>query len=1195
MSTRCRKLLLLGVFLVAAAAAGPVLPGAAAAGTLPGAGTPASPYLISSDADLDTAAAMVNADTAHTGAAVADYELTTNLDYSTDTATKGEFSGLDWFGGTFDGAGHTIANLTYAQDGYAPSDNPAAGSDLGFVRLLNVGTIKNLTLSTVTADWTPNQALGQSATSTSGAVSAVADFDFGSAIEGVNVAGATNLSSTSTAKYDFVAGLAAYAYGLSVSDYESSGSVAGTWLCPAGITTSTTAAPSADVPDGHPALLENDKLSGSVTAAWHASGTVGQTHGPVTIEDNDIGMNITDDGTPGTGSDGNGEVSAASEIWGYMPGSDMCWSGTDPSGWSTVAVTIENNAITGGSMTFPNGGKYHFNPGTDQNLIGAFVGHTTYGDEATTFSSAGDTGTNEWQESGDLQASGFSISGTNLTNAPEYTNTGAGGVPIPNGAISAVTPTASFSQQTFENSVSDGGLGWYFGNVDAADPSAWMWNTANPSNRLNPASAPALTVGDSVVATDVGADPSDATVLAAAGATTDLGALATISIDTSNVNFDTAGTYTATVTAANQGLTSSAPLTVIVAPAGQVPLAASSLTVEASKTAQTESAVLAALGAQPPLGESGPVEVDLSSVQWDTPGSYPVQVTDTADGLTPAQATIVVAPPPVVTVAQKTLEFTPQNLPTAAQVLQQAGPQMTDSSGNVVGDASFTADLSQVGSTTGVYTATITGTDPSDGFVASAQVTVDIGGVLVSNTTPVFQVSTASAAPTEAQVLKAMGAEVIASANGGVATVDLSGIDFGRPGEYPVTVTDSQGADGFAPVSATVEVVPVSVVALAHATVFVNTSTPPTTASVLSASGAAITDGSGNAVHGSLAASLPSGCGASAGSCTATVAGTDMYGFTVAPVSVTVDVSGALVSVTNGTATFGAGQAAPAPSAITNALGAKVLGSSGGGTPVVDTSGVSWDTPGVYPVLVSDSDADDAAGTVTAEIRIVPVPVVKLGDLTVFVPVSDSSRVSPALLLANAGATLTDGQGNAIDGTLSADTSLVNGSVAGAYRATIAGTDGFGVQSAPVPVTVVIYALSSGASAAPAAGGKTAKAGPIRLVVGGRAGQISATVTCPGATRSCSGTVTLTTSFKYRAGTHRPQRTRYLSLGHASFKVAGGKSRSVVVGLNAEGRRLLHAGKSRLRVRVLVSARDSAGRKLARTMFVVLHPAGGAR
>ena len=54
-----------------------------------------------------------------------------------------------------------------------------------------------------------------------------------------------------------------------------------------------------------------------------------------------------------------------------------------------------------------------------------------------------------------------------------------------------------------------------------------------------------------------------------------------------------------------------------------------------------------------------------------------------------------------------------------------------------------------------------------------------------------------------------------------------------------------------------------------------------------------------------------SGCGTTAGSCKATIVGTDSYGFTTAPVEVTVEVSAATVSVAHATTFFGASASEP--------------------------------------------------------------------------------------------------------------------------------------------------------------------------------------------------------------------------------------------------------------------------------------------
>ena len=243
----------------------------------------------------------------------------------------------------------------------------------------------------------------------------------------------------------------------------------------------------------------------------------------------------------------------------------------------------------------------------------------------------------------------------------------------------------------------------------------------------------------------------------------------------------------------------------------------------------------------------------------------------------------------------------------------------------------------------------------------------------------------------------------------------------------------------------------------ADSTVYFNTSKPPTSASVLSASGAKITDGNGNTVSGTLAATVPRGCGAAAGTCTSTITGIDTYGFDTAPVTVELKISAAAVSVAHVTATFTAAGSSPSQVSLVSALGATVRHSTTGGTPVVDTSKVEWSVPGTYAVTVGDREEHDAAGTVSARIRVVPVPFVTLPASTVYLPLSAADPLPAASLLADVGATLTDVYGNAIGGMLSADTSAVNGSVAGTYKATITGTDDYGFASSAVTVTVVIY------------------------------------------------------------------------------------------------------------------------------------------
>jgi hypothetical protein len=259
------------------------------------------------------------------------------------------------------------------------------------------------------------------------------------------------------------------------------------------------------------------------------------------------------------------------------------------------------------------------------------------------------------------------------------------------------------------------------------------------------------------------------------------------------------------------------------------------------------------------------------------------------------------------------------------------------------------------------------------------------------------------------------------------------------------------------PTTAEIEVVAVATVTDTASTVYFNVAAPPTAAEVIVAAGAQVTAQGLPAPGSTIEATLPTGCGTAVGSCKASLVGTDSYGFTTAPVEVTLEVSAATVAVAHATTFFGASTAEPSQATLVSDLGATVNAGTNGGQPVVDTSSVHWDVAGTYTVTVGDSAAHDAAPTVQASIEIVPLPVVTVPTTTIFLPANSADPLAEAALLANAGAELTDGSGNAVSGTITADASAVNGTVAGTYTATIEGTDDFGIESAPLTITVVIY------------------------------------------------------------------------------------------------------------------------------------------
>jgi hypothetical protein len=569
-----------------------------------------------------------------------------------------------------------------------------------------------------------------------------------------------------------------------------------------------------------------------------------------------------------------------------------------------------------------------------------------------------------------------------------------------------------------------------------------------------PVVAPTITVGTNPIAFLVGSAPASSAVEAAAGASTNFGTLA---VDDSAVQWSTPGTYTATLTATNHGFNSSEPLTIVVA-SGTVPLANSTGGLEASASAPSTAEVLKALGAVLPQGDGGTLGVVYphGEPDWNSPGSYTVEVVDTggSDGLTPATATIAVVAQPTVTVKNSTVSFRHGFPVTAQEVIDAAEPNATYSAGD---SGTFTADITGLGTEVGVYTVSITATDLYG--IASAPVTVTAavadGKILLGHGTAVFQVTNTE--PTEAAILAALAPVMPPDTTGHPMVSGYNAADFEAPGEFSVTVADSNGAEEVEPTTAEIEVVAVATVTDTASTVYFNVAAPPTAAEVIAAAGTQVTAQGLPAPGSTIEATLPTGCGTTAGSCKATLVGTDSYGFTTAPVEVTLEVSAATVSVAHATTFFGASTAEPSQATLVSDLGATVNASTNGGQPVVDTSGVRWDVAGTYTVTVGDSAAHDVAPTVQASIEIVPLPVVTVPTTTIFLPASSADPLSEAALLANAGAQLTDGSGNAVAGTITADASAVDGTVAGTYTATIEGTDDFGIESAPLTITVVIY------------------------------------------------------------------------------------------------------------------------------------------
>ncbi|MCW2981281.1 MAG: hypothetical protein JWO14_3008, partial [Solirubrobacterales bacterium] len=706
-------LLALAPFASAAAAAPVSTPASGKCPTgLSGLGTAASPCLIGNATDLYKAMAGINADTTHAGAAIDDYELTADIDattYSAGTAgtatTFGateNWSGFDYFSGVFNGDGHTISNLNYTSDAYLsslPAATAAAGLNLGLFRVLNGATVENLGLHNVR---------GVSATSNA-AVGGVSVWSFDSTVSGVALTEPT-LSDTAGGGACWLGGLVGLAYANTYADQASA------------------------VSDGGNSVFTNNLVSGgTLVDANRTGGILGQATGPTTVADNWVNTALSNPVHPVAGAGGQANLSFY--VLGGLVG-EVGTTYTTSAGATAAGVAMTDNVIQG-SLEGKSTDHRSF---ADANFASATVGYATIeGHVAVTsapnagnWSSTNNLVSSSFQyknttETGLPTADGISVSPATLETEATYAGTAAG--------LTDATTTATYDQ-----------LGWSFSGGGTSATSGWTWTGTSPV----PAVTPTITVANDPIAFLAGSAQSQAAVEAAAGAMTNFG---TLTVEDAGVVWSTPGTYTATLTATNGGLTSSRQLTIIVV-SGTVPVATSTGGLEASGSAPSTAEVLKALGAVLPQGDGGTLSVTYPNgePEWSKPGSYAVEVVDNggADSLAPTTATIAVVAQPTVTVTNSTVSFRHGVPVTAQEVIDAAGPNATYSAGD---SGTVTADISGIGTEVGEYTATITATDQYGIASAPATVTVAVADakILLGHETAVFQVTTTE--PTEAAIL----------------------------------------------------------------------------------------------------------------------------------------------------------------------------------------------------------------------------------------------------------------------------------------------------------------------------------------------------------------------------------------------------------------------------------------------------------
>jgi phospholipase C len=216
---------------------------------------------------------------------------------------------------------------------------------------------------------------------------------------------------------------------------------------------------------------------------------------------------------------------------------------------------------------------------------------------------------------------------------------------------------------------------------------------------------PAVTLGSSEISTMRGSSLSSDQVLTDAAANVPGGTLAPV--DLSSVNFNRAGSYTAKVTGAVDGLAAT-PATVkidVIAPP-VLSIAHAELTYPSG--ARVSAAEL--LGAAGATVNGGSVEVNLAGVNFSQPGRYSVQVTGGANGIAATPATVTITIQPVITLKH-------------AKVKVQAGPKLTGKAALQAAGAKITSgtlaapNLTSIATKPGPHKVTVTG--KSNGIAAN--------------------------------------------------------------------------------------------------------------------------------------------------------------------------------------------------------------------------------------------------------------------------------------------------------------------------------------------------------------------------------------------------------------------------------------------------------------------------------------------
>ncbi|NMO53773.1 hypothetical protein HH310_21640 [Actinoplanes sp. TBRC 11911] len=634
--------------------------------TLAGSGTAADPYRLGSAAALDYATTRINADTARTGAAIAHYAVTADIDYAGRT-----FAGITWFGGTFDGAGHTIANLVN------PTTTDTAPVTAMFVT--DTGTIENLVLAHLTSNVT---CAGGATYYDAAVVSSLS----GGTLSGIElVDSSVVMTPGACATNSFVGGLVRITSGAATITNNM------VWN----------------------STIGGNKYAGGIAAAPANGAVITNNLINATIYQPTSGAGATVGGVDAVPA---GTVTTTGNV--IFGGSITAGTGTTPATGGTHTVnaiaagaTSATNLVSSNAAIQPsaNGNNTPPSNGTPVNAAD-LAKQSTY--EGAGWDFAG--GTTPWAWGGDHPV---------LRTAPLLRLTGTVQFSYAAGAETAAQAKAAIlaaaapaldqpgASPVFDvdlSGVDFGAAGTYPAEVIATDggvaamprpvtvtivdPDALTVSVLDPTLDLN--------AGDSITAAEL---------LVRSGATASQGALAVDATDLAAANTTVIGSYPVRVTATLRGVASSpATVTVHVVAAGVpvIKVTSTRLSFVAGDpiTADNGAAVLAGSGATATGGTPG--VVFPAGFDENTPGTYSVSLVDAPATPVNLQVVVTAVPTPVITVAHPIVSFVEGADPDEAAVLSALGASIS----NAASGATMFVDLSGVDfDTPGSYRVAVTG------------------------------------------------------------------------------------------------------------------------------------------------------------------------------------------------------------------------------------------------------------------------------------------------------------------------------------------------------------------------------------------------------------------------------------------------------------------------------------------------------